>query len=58
MAVLISGGNSGKRLETLLESRGLRFTLVPVKHAIRTNLTIVDKQGLAENTIVLSWIAG
>jgi 1-phosphofructokinase family hexose kinase len=46
LAVLISGGPSGKRLEVLLKSRGMRFSLVPVKSAIRTNLTITDKHGL------------
>jgi 1-phosphofructokinase family hexose kinase len=46
MAVLISGGVTGKRLEALLQERGLRSVLVPVKNAIRTNLTITDKHGL------------
>jgi 1-phosphofructokinase family hexose kinase len=49
MPVLISGGSSGKRLEGLLKSKGMRFTLVPVKNAIRTNLTITDKHGLTVN---------
>jgi len=49
MAVLISGGRSGKRLEGLLKARGMRYALVPVKSAIRTNLTITDKHGLTVN---------
>jgi 1-phosphofructokinase family hexose kinase len=49
MPVLISGGSSGKRLEGLLKSTGMRFTPVPVKHAVRTNLTITDKHGLTVN---------
>ena len=46
MAVLISGGVTGKRLESLLQEQGLRSVQVPVKNAIRTNLTITDKHGL------------
>ena len=46
MAVLISGGVTGKRLEGLLQDKGLRSVLVPVKNPIRTNLTITDKHGL------------
>ena len=49
MAVLISGGVSGKRLEVLLQERGLRAVLVPVKNDVRTNLTITDKHGLTVN---------
>jgi 1-phosphofructokinase family hexose kinase len=49
MAVLISGGVTGKRLESLLQEKGLRSVLVPVKNAIRTNLTITDKHGLTVN---------
>jgi 1-phosphofructokinase family hexose kinase len=47
LAVLISGGEAGKRLETLLSGRGFRVAIVPVKNEIRTNLTITDKQGLS-----------
>ena len=46
MAVLISGGATGKRLEGLLQDKGLRSVAVSVKNAIRTNLTITDKHGL------------
>ena len=49
MAVLISGGATGKKLEGLLQQKGLRSVQVPVKNAIRTNLTITDKHGLTVN---------
>jgi len=48
-AVLISGGAAGKRMEALLKDCGYPIVLVPVKNAIRTNLTITDKQGLTVN---------
>jgi 1-phosphofructokinase family hexose kinase len=48
-AVLISGGASGKRLEALLQDCGYPIVVVPVKNAIRTNLTVTDKQGLTVN---------
>ncbi len=48
-AVLISGGASGKRLEALLQGCGYPIVVVPVKNAVRTNLTITDKQGLTVN---------
>jgi 1-phosphofructokinase family hexose kinase len=46
LAVLVSGGRTGKRLEGLLKSGGMRFSVVPVKSIVRTNLTITDKHGL------------
>jgi 1-phosphofructokinase family hexose kinase len=49
LAVLISGGDSGKRLEGLLGKCGYRIAVVPVEHEIRTNLTITDKHGLTVN---------
>lgn len=49
MALLISGGVTGERLEGLLSQKGLRSVLVPVKNPIRTNLTITDKHGLTVN---------
>jgi 1-phosphofructokinase family hexose kinase len=49
LAVLISGGGSGKRLEGLLEKCGYRIAVVPVQNKIRTNLTITDKHGLTVN---------
>jgi 1-phosphofructokinase family hexose kinase len=48
VAVVISGGPAGKRLEQLLGT-GCTFTpeLVRVKHEIRNNFTISDRSGLA-----------
>lgn len=48
-AVLISGGDSGKRLEEHLAGCGYPTTPVPIQNAIRTNLTITDKHGLTVN---------
>jgi 1-phosphofructokinase family hexose kinase len=49
MAVLISGGDTGKRLEEHLAGCGYPIAVVPVQNDIRTNLTITDKQGLTVN---------
>ena len=49
LAVLISGGDSGRRLEGLLGKCGYRIAVVPVQNEIRTNLTITDKHGLTVN---------
>ncbi len=49
MAVLISGGEAGKRLEAHLNIDGLPFEVVPVENEIRTNLTITDRHGLTVN---------
>jgi 1-phosphofructokinase family hexose kinase len=49
IAVLTSGGDSGKRLEDLLRSCGITLAVVPIQHDIRTNLTITDKHGLTVN---------
>jgi 1-phosphofructokinase family hexose kinase len=49
LAVLISGGDSGKRLQGLLEKCGYRIALVTVQNEIRTNLTVTDKHGLTVN---------
>ena len=49
MAVLISGGLTGKRLEEHLEGCGYPIAVVPVRNDVRTNLTITDKQGLTVN---------
>jgi 1-phosphofructokinase family hexose kinase len=48
-AVLISGGDSGKRLESYLCSYGFPFHVVPVRNEIRTNLTVTDAHGLTVN---------
>jgi 1-phosphofructokinase family hexose kinase len=49
LAVLISGGDSGKRLEKLLAERGFETAVVPIKNEIRTNLTVTDRHGLTVN---------
>lgn len=49
LAVLICGGDAGKRLEAHLKCDGLPFQVVPVENEIRTNLTITDKHGLTVN---------
>jgi 1-phosphofructokinase family hexose kinase len=49
LAVLISGGDSGRRLQGLLGKCGYRIALVPVQNEIRTNLTVTDKHGLTVN---------
>ena len=46
LAILISGGKNGQRLQTLLQDAGFPFEAVPVAEEIRTNLTISDQQGL------------
>ena len=49
LAVLICGGDAGKRLQEHLQHDGLPFQVVPVENEIRTNLTITDKHGLTVN---------
>ena len=49
LAVLISGGETGKRLEAHLCGCGFAISLVPIKNEIRTNLTVTDKHGLTVN---------
>ncbi len=46
-AIACSGGKAGKRFEELLAESGFPTQFVRIRHSIRTNLTIVDKQGLA-----------
>jgi 1-phosphofructokinase family hexose kinase len=48
-AVLISGGESGKKLEEHLSGCGYGVEVVKVQNPIRTNLTITDKHGLTVN---------
>ena len=48
-AILISGGDSGRRLQELLRCCGHATLIVPVKNSIRTNLTITDRHGLTVN---------
>ena len=49
LAVIISGGDSGRRLEELLRCCKLQLAVVPVPHEIRTNMTITDRHGLTVN---------
>ena len=49
LAVFISGGDSGKRLEAQLSANGLPISAVPIRNEIRTNLTVTDKHGLTVN---------
>jgi len=49
LAVLISGGDSGQRLQEHLDGCGYGVAVVTVQNAIRTNLTITDKHGLTVN---------
>jgi 1-phosphofructokinase family hexose kinase len=49
VAVLPSGGDSGKRLEGYLGGCGFGVVVVPIRNAIRTNLTVTDKHGLTVN---------
>jgi 1-phosphofructokinase family hexose kinase len=49
IAVLICGGESGKRLEGHLRCCNHPIVKVPVKNDIRTNLTITDRHGLTVN---------
>lgn len=46
LAVLTSGGEKGKRLESLLAGSGFPVAVVPIRNEIRTDLTITDKHGL------------
>lgn len=48
-AVLISGGDTGKRMEEHLKGYGFPTTTVPIRNDIRTNLTITDRHGLTVN---------
>ena len=49
VAVLVSGGDSGQRLEGLLRQSGLGISVVPIRRDIRTNMTITDRHGLTVN---------
>jgi 1-phosphofructokinase family hexose kinase len=49
LAVLTSGGDSGKRLESHLADCGFPISVVPIHSETRTNLTITDKHGLTVN---------
>jgi 1-phosphofructokinase family hexose kinase len=49
VAVLTAGGDSGKRLEELLNRQSLRIAVAPIARETRTNLTITDRHGLTVN---------
>ena len=49
LAVLTSGGETGKRLEALLAGYGYPVSVVPIEHDIRVNLTVTDRHGLTVN---------
>ncbi len=49
IAVLTSGGDTGKRLESYLSGAGFPVSVVPIRNPIRTNLTITDRHGLTVN---------
>jgi 1-phosphofructokinase family hexose kinase len=46
MAVVTAGGKAGKRFETLVARDNYPTRVVPIEDEMRTNLTILDKQGL------------
>ncbi len=49
LAVLPSGGDTGKRMESYLSNCGFPLAFVPIRNPIRTNLTITDRHGLTVN---------
>ncbi|HLK61882.1 MAG TPA: 1-phosphofructokinase family hexose kinase [Bryobacteraceae bacterium] len=49
LAVITSGGDSGKRMESYLATSGFPLKVVPIRNPIRTNLTITDRHGLTVN---------
>lgn len=49
LAIAPSGGPAGKRFAGFLESSGFPVALVPIRHDIRTNLTITDRHGVTVN---------
>jgi len=46
LAIAVSGGDSGARLEKYLSSCGFPVEIVPIGNPIRRNFTITDQQGL------------
>ena len=46
LALATSGGPTGKLLAELLQVSGLPIALIPIRNAIRRNLTVSDLQGL------------
>jgi 1-phosphofructokinase family hexose kinase len=47
LAIAISGGRAGKLFEEFLAKQSYPSELIRVKHNIRTNITIADRNGLA-----------
>jgi 1-phosphofructokinase family hexose kinase len=47
LAIATCGGRSGRLLEEFLTRCDFPFALVRVRHEIRTNVTVADRQGLA-----------
>lgn len=47
LAVAFSGGDSGPQFEELLKSHGFPSEFVPMRNAIRRNLSITDRHGLS-----------
>lgn len=47
LAIVTSGGANGDRFTKLLGKWGFPVKVVPIQNEIRTNFTIVDRQGLA-----------
>ena len=47
LAIATCGGRSGRLLEEFLTRGHFPFSLVRVRHEIRTNITVADRQGLA-----------
>ncbi|MBL8294542.1 MAG: 1-phosphofructokinase family hexose kinase [Bryobacterales bacterium] len=45
-AIVVSGGESGKRFEECLARQGFAYDVVPIAQNLRTNLIITDRQGL------------
>ena len=46
LGIVVSGGTSGDRFESLLQKAGFPIEVVRIGQEIRTNFTITDKQGL------------
>jgi 1-phosphofructokinase family hexose kinase len=49
LAIYPSGGRNGKRFDQLVCDAGFPTLPVPIRHEIRTNVTITDRQGLTVN---------
>lgn len=45
-AIVVSGGEAGKRFEESMARQGFAYDVVPIAQNLRTNLIITDRQGL------------